>query len=149
MEAFTRRERRGIIARYQQGWDTADIALHFGASESGVRRVWQQFREEGRDRPAFDNCGRKPTLTAEQLGQVRRLAEQRPDAFLHELADEIHARLGVHACRQTVGRWLRDLGITRKKSRCTRPSSSARTSRRGVRPGPRRSPTPAAATTPA
>jgi hypothetical protein len=40
MEAFTRRERRKIIARYQQGWDTVDIAPHFGASESGVRRVW-------------------------------------------------------------------------------------------------------------
>ena len=149
MEAFTRRERRKIIARYQQGWDTVDIAQHFGASESGVRRVWQQFREEGRDEPAFDNCGRKPTLTDEQLQRVGQIAEERPDAFLHELADEIAGRLGVRACRQTVGRWLRDLGITRKKSRCTPRSSSVRTSRPGARPGPRPSPTPAAATTPA
>jgi transposase len=149
MEAFTKRERRKIIARYQQGWDTVDIAQHFGASESGVRRVWQQFREQGRDEPAFDNCGRKPTLTAEQLRQVRQIAEQRPDAFLHELAEVIVERLGVRACRQTVGRWLRDLGITRKKSRCTPRNSSARTSRRNARPGPGRSPTPVPATTPA
>ena len=149
MEAFTRRERRKIIARYQQGWDTVDIAQHFGASESGVRRVWQQFREEGRDEPAFDNCGRKRTLTDEQLQRVGQIAEERPDAFLHELADEIAGRLGVRACRQTVGRWLRELGITRKKSRSTRRSSSARTWRRDARPGPRLSPTPAAATTPA
>jgi transposase len=149
MEAFTRRERRKIIARYQQGWDTVDVAQHFGASESGVRRVWQQFREEGRDAPAFDNCGRKPTLSGAQLEQVRQIAEERPDAFLHELADEIGERLGVHACRQTVGRWLRDLGITRKKSRSTQRSSSARTWRGDARPGPRLSPTPAAATTPA
>ena len=149
MEAFTRRERRKIIARYQQGWDTVDIAQHFGASESGVRRVWQQFREEGRDEPAFDNCGRKRTLTDEQLQRVGQIAEERPDAFLHELADEIAGRLGVRACRQTVGRWLRELGITRKKSRSTQRSSSARTWRRDARPGPRLSPTPAAATTPA
>src|SRR6478735_11133921 len=149
MEAFTRRERRQIIARYQQGWDTVDVAQHFGASESGVRRVWQQFREEGRDEPAFDNCGRKPTLTDEQLQRVGQIAEERPDAFLHELADEIAGRLGVRACRQTVGRWLRDLGIARKKSRCTPSSSSARTSRRNARPGPPRSPRPAPATTPA
>jgi len=149
MEAFTRRERRKIIARYQQGWDTVDIAQHFGASESGVRRVWQQFREEGRDEPAFDNCGRKRTLTDEQLQRVGQIAEERPDAFLHELADEIAGRLGVRACRQTVGRWLRELGITRKKSRSTQRSSSARTWRRDARPGPRPSPTPAAATTPA
>jgi len=149
MEAFTRRERRKIIARYQQGWDTVDIAQHFGASESGVRRVWQQFREEGRDEPAFDNCGRKRTLTDEQLQRVGQIAEERPDAFLHELADEIAGRLGVRACRQTVGRWLRELGITRKKSRSTPSSSSARTSRRNARPGPPRSPRPAPATTPA
>jgi transposase len=127
MEAFTRRERRKIISHYQSGWETADVAQHFGASESGVRRVWQQFREEGRDAPAFDNCGRKPTLTAEQSEQVRRIAEEYPDAFLSELADEIDERLGVRACRQTVGRWLRDLGVTRKKSRSTPRNSSVRT----------------------
>ena len=149
MEAFNRRERRKIISLYQQGWETADVAAQFGASGSGVRRVWQQFREQGRDAPAFANCGRKPTLNDEQLGQVRRIVEARPDAFLRELADEIDAQLGVRACRQTVGRWLRDLGITRKKSRCTPRSSSVRTSRPGARPGPRPSPTPAAATTPA
>jgi transposase len=150
MEAFTKRERRKIIARYQQGWDTVDIALHFGASESGVRRVWQQFREEGRDEPAFDNCGRKPTLTVEQqMEQVRQLAAERPDAFLHELADDIAGRLGVRACRQTVGRWLRDLGITRKKSRSTPRNSSVPMSKRSATPGPIRSPRPARATTPA
>ena len=149
MEAFNRRERRKIISLYQQGWETADVAAQFGASESGVRRVWQQFREQGRDEPAFANCGRKPTLSGEQLEQVRRIVEERPDAFLRELADEIGRRLGVRACRQTVGRWLRDLGVTRKKSRSTPRSSSARTCGRGATPGPRPSPTPAAATTPA
>jgi transposase len=148
MEAFTKRERRKIIARYQEGWDTVDIAQHFGASESGVRRVWQQFREEGRDEPAFDNCGRKASVTNEQLQQVRQIAEQRPDAFLHELAEQIEAQLGVHACRQTVGRWLRDLGVTRKKSRCTPRSRSVRMSKRNARPGPIRSPRPARVTTP-
>jgi transposase len=127
MEAFTGRERRKIISLYQDGWETADVAQHFGASESGVRRVWQQFREQGRDEPAFANCGRKPTLTAEQFEQVRRIAEERPDAFLRELADEVGTRLGVVVCRQTVGRWLGDLGITRKKSRSTRRSSSVPT----------------------
>jgi transposase len=127
MEAFTRRERRKIISMYQEGWETADVAQHFGASESGVRRVWQQFREQGRDAPAFANCGRKPTLSDEQLQQLRQIVEERPDLFLREVVDEVDARFGVRACRQTVGRWLRDLGITRKKSRSTPPSSSVRT----------------------
>src|SRR5262245_1511796 len=119
MEAFTTRERRKIISLYQSGLDTEDIAQQFSASESGVRRVWQQYREEGRDEPAYGNCGRKPTLTEEQMQQVRQIAQEKPDRFVREVASEIQARLGVVVCRQTVGRWLRELGLTRKKSRST------------------------------
>jgi transposase len=127
MEAFTTRERRKIISLYQRGLDTADIAGQFAASESGVRRVWQQYREQGRDAPAFANCGRKPTLTEEQVQQVRQIVQEKPDRFAREVAAEIRDRLGVVACRQTVGRWLRELGLTRKKSRSTPRSSSVRT----------------------
>src|SRR6266480_7442567 len=127
MEAFTTRERRKIISLYQSGLDTEDIAGQFSASESGVRRVWQQCREEGRDHPAYGNCGRKPTLSAEQMQQVRQIADEKPDAFVREIAEEINRRLGIAARRQTVGRWLDQLGLTRKKSRSTPPSSSVRT----------------------
>lgn len=127
MEAFTRRERRRIISLYQSGLDTEDIARQFAASESGVRRVWQQYREQGRDEPAFANCGRKPTLTAEQMQQVREIVQEKPDRFVREVAEEVEKRLGVAACRQTVGRWMRQLGLTRKKSRFMPQSSSGRT----------------------
>jgi transposase len=127
MEAFSKRERRKIISLYQSGLDTTDIAQEFGASESGIRRVWQQYREEGRDEPAFANCGRRPTLTEQQKQQVLAIVRERPDLFLREVAKEVETRLGVQACRQTVGRWLRDLGVTRKKSRSTPPSSGVRT----------------------
>jgi transposase len=128
MEAFTTRERRRVIALYQRGVETAEIASQFSASESGVRRVWQQYREEGRDAPAFANCGRKPTLTDAQREQVRQIVRGRPDGFVREIAEEVRARLGVGACRQTVGRWIRELGFTRKKSRSTpRSSVSVRT----------------------
>jgi transposase len=124
MEAFTQRERRKIISLYQAGWDTQDIADHFDASPSGVRRVWQQFREEDRDAPAFDRCGRKPKLSDEQKQQLRQIVQEKPDRFMRELAEEDQKRLGVTACRQTVGEWVRDLGFTRKKSRCTPRSKS-------------------------
>src|SRR5215213_6372165 len=107
MEAFSKRERRKIISMYQAGLETADIARQFGASESGIRRVWQQYRQDGRDEPAFANCGRKPTLTQAQQQQVRQIVQERPDRFLREVAREVRDRLGVAACRQTVGRWMR------------------------------------------
>jgi transposase len=124
MEAFTQRERRKIISLYQAGWDTEDIAVQFNASQSGVRRVWQQFREEDRDAPAFDRCGRKPTLSDEQKAQLRQIVQEKPDRFMRELAEEVQKRLGVTVCRQTVGEWVRDLGFTRKKSRCMPRSKS-------------------------
>jgi transposase len=127
MEAFSKRERRRIIWLYQKGLDTDDIAQQMGASESGVRRVWQQFREEGRDEPAFGNCGRKRTLTDDQMLQVRQIVQEKPDQFVREIAEEVERRLGVAVRRQTVGRWLAELGLTRKKSRFTRRSSSVPT----------------------
>jgi transposase len=135
MEAFTVRERRRIISLYQSGWDTEDIAKQFSASESGVRRVWQQFREEGRDEAAYANYGRKASLTPEQMQQLRQIVDEKPDRFVHEVAGEIHARMGVKVCRQTVGRWLRKLGVTRKKSRSMPASSSVRTSHSSVSSG--------------
>jgi transposase len=127
MEAFTRRERRTIISLYQRGLDTEDIAARFQASLSGVRRVWQQYREEGRDQPAFANCGRKPALTDEQMQRVRQIVQEQPDRFVREVSEELRARLGVVACRQTVGRWMRELGFTRKKSRSAPRSNCVRT----------------------
>jgi transposase len=128
MEAFSKRERRKIISLYQSGLETIDIAEQFGASESGVRRVWQQYREEGRDEAAYANCGRKPLLSDAQKQQVLlQIVAERPDRFLRELVEEVERRAGVHVCRQTIGRWLSDLGVTRKKSRCMPRSSSGPT----------------------
>src|SRR5690348_1156038 len=101
MEAFTRRERRKIISLYQSGLDIEDVAQHMAASLSGVRRIWQQFREEGRDGPAFANCGRNPRLTDEQMQEVRRIVEEKPDRFVREVAEEVDRRLGVTVRRQT------------------------------------------------
>lgn len=126
MEAFSTRERRKIIALYQSGWETVDIAQQFAASESGIRRIWQQYREQGRDHAAFANCGRKATLTEAQMDQVREIVQEKPDRFVREVAEEVRDRLGVAVCRQTVGRWMRQLGLTRKKSRFTPVSSSVR-----------------------
>jgi transposase len=127
MEAFSTRERRKVIALYQQGLDTVDIAQQFGASLAGVRRVWQQYREEGRDSPAYANCGRKPMLDEAGRQQLLEIVRQRPDAFCHELVEEVEQKMRVRVTRQTIGRWLRELGITRKKSRSTPASRSVRT----------------------
>jgi transposase len=126
-EAFTQRERRAIIKHFEQGLGSPDIAPMFDASESGVRRVYQQYREEGRDKPAFENCGRKPACDEEQKRQIIALTQVRPDIFLHELAEQVENQLKLKTSRHTLGRWLSQWGITRKKRRSTPPSRRVRT----------------------
>jgi transposase len=60
--------------------------------------------------------GHTPKLSDEQRKQVLlELVKQKPDAFCRELADDLHAATGVRVCRQTIGSWLAELGLTRKK----------------------------------
>src|SRR5438270_13329514 len=114
-EAFTQRERRAIIKYFEQGLESPDIAPLFDASESGVGRVYQKYREEGRDKPAFENCGRKPACDDEQKQQIIAMVERRPDVFLHELTKQVQADLKLKTSRHTLGRWLGQWGLTRKK----------------------------------
>lgn len=114
-EAFTQRERRAIIKYFEQGLESPDIAPLFDASESGVRRVYQQYREQGRDKPAYENCGRKPACNDEQKQRIIAMVEGRRDIFLHELAEQVEKELQLKTSRHTLGRWLTQWGITRKK----------------------------------
>jgi transposase len=114
-EAFTQRERRAIIKLFKQGWESPDIAPRFDASESGVRRVYQQYREEGRDKAAFENCGRKPACNDEQKQQIIAMVQSRRDIFMRELAEQVEKELKLKTSRHTLGRWLSQWGITRKK----------------------------------
>jgi len=125
-EAFTQRERRAIIRHFERGLESPDIAPLFDASESGVRRVYQQYRQEGRDKPAFENCGRKPACDEQQKQQIIAIVQGRPDIFLHELAEQVQTQLKLKTSRHTLGRWLDQWGITRKKSPSTRRNSSVR-----------------------
>lgn len=147
MQPLSLAVRRRIIELFQSGLEGDDVAEVMACSPAAARRVWQRYREEGRIEPRPHGGGHTPKLTDEQKQQVlAELVTAKPDAFCRELADELHERTGVRVCRQTIGSWLWKLGLTRKKSPCMPPSSSVRTSKRSVKRGSTRSPTPAAAT---
>ena len=151
MEAFSLAVRRRIIERFQSGLEGDDVAEIMACSPAAARRIWQRYREEGLVGPRPHAGGHTPKLDDEQKKQVLgELVARRPDAFCRELVDELEARTGVRVCRQTIGSWLAELGLTRKKSRSSPPSSSrGRTFGRNARLGSTRSRTAAAATSPA
>jgi transposase len=136
MDAFSLAVRRRIIELFQSGLEGDDVAEIMACSPAAARRIWQRYREEGLIGPRPHGGGHTPGLDERQKKQVlAELVAQKPDAFCRELADDLHARTGVRVCRQTIGSWLAELGFTRKKSRCTPPSRSGRTSRRNAMPG--------------
>lgn len=150
MEAFSLRVRRRIIELFQSGLEGDDVAEIMACSPAAARRIWQRYREEGLVGPRPHAGGHVPKLGDEEKKRtLGELVAQKPDAFCRELADDLHARTGVRVCRQTIGTWLAELGLTRKKSRCTPPSRSGPTSKRCVMGGSSGSPRRAEATFPA
>jgi len=150
MEAFSLAVRRRIIQLFQSGLEGDDVAEIMACSPAAARRIWQRYREEGLIGPRPHAGGHVPKLSDEQKKQVLgELVAAKPDAFCHELADDLHARTGVRVCRQTIGAWLAELGLTRKKSRSSPPSNRGRTSGRSVTRGSSSSPMPAGVTFPA
>ena len=150
MQPLSLAVRRRIIELFQSGLEGDDVAEVMACSPAAARRVWQRYREEGLVGPRPHAGGHVPKLGDEQKKQMlSELVAEKPDAFCRELADDLHARTGVRVCRQTIGAWLGELRLTRKKSRSSPPSRKGRTWRRNVTRGSTRSPVPATATFPA
>ena len=123
MESYPLSVRKQIVQKYQSGLGTEDIAQDYGYCLSGVRRVWQRFRETGSFAPRPSNSGRKPRFDAPSLERLRAEVERRPDATLAELREAV----GVSADLSGYCRALKKLGLTRKKSRSTPANSRGRT----------------------
>jgi transposase len=63
MKAIPVAIRERILALYDQGRSTAEIAASFGYCVAAVRRVRQHFKERGTLEPQTHRCGRKTLLT--------------------------------------------------------------------------------------
>jgi transposase len=119
-----------VLAAYDRGLQTKEIAANFAVSPAWARRVNQVRREEGRTTPLSMGGVRVVKIDLEQL---RKLVQEKPDATIPEL----HQRLGLDTCCESaVGRALIRLGLTFKKRRFTPPNRIGRMSPRNARNGP-------------
>ena len=126
MKAYPVEFRRLVLADCDAGLGTTATARKFGVCPAWVRRLKQHRRERDGDvapRTGGGSRGRK--IDRDRLAA---LVEEQPDATLVELRD----RLGVKVTAWAVGKALRELGLSYKKSRSAPPSRTARTSRRSV-----------------
>lgn len=129
-----------VLAAYDRGKRTKEIAGTLGVSPAYARRVKQVRREQSRTTRLPMGGVRVVKVDLEQL---RKLVEQQPDATIAEL----HERLGKDRCSESaVSMALLRLGLSFKKRRFMPPSRTAPTSRRNAvggrttsPPAPRRS----------
>jgi transposase len=124
MEAYSKEFRRDVLAACDAGEGTRLVALRFQVSESWVRRVKQERREQGKVAPLSTRRRRKVWEPhAEWL--LAKLDEQ-PDIYLRELQAAAQAELGWEVSDVTLSRACRALRRTRKKRRVLRPNSSGK-----------------------
>ena len=121
MQAYSMDLRERVIADCDAGLGTKAVAQKYSVSPAWVRRLKQHRRERGDIVPRTGGGSRGCKIDRQQLAE---LVEAHPDATLVELRD----RLGVAVTPWAVGKALRELGLTFKKSRFTQRNRIARTS---------------------
>jgi transposase len=133
VEAYSKEFRRDVLAACDAGEGTRAVALRFEVSESWVRRVKQERREQGKLAPLSQRRRRKAWEPyAEWL--LAKL-DQRPDIYLRELVAAAQEELGREVSDVTLSRACRALRRTRKKRRVSRSNSSVKTSSKRVGSG--------------
>lgn len=110
MEAYSKEFRRDVLRECDSGKGTLEVALKFKVSESQVRRIKQQRREDGKIAPATTR--NKQTKWAKHSDTIREAVAEYPDRTLDELLD--HLKIGIS--RSTLCRALKALKLTIKKS---------------------------------
>jgi transposase len=109
MRPYSKEFRQEVIAACGAGEGTRAVALRFDVSESWVRRVKQQYREQGKTAPILTRR-RVPRWQAE-AERIKAAIERRPDQTLKELKAELGTSLSV----QTLCRALQKLRLGLKK----------------------------------
>ena len=97
-----------VLAAYDRGMPTQQIAEMFGVSQAWARRVKQRRRETGETAPRPMGGAR---ADQDRPARLVELVREQPDATLTELRE----RLGVACAISTVCMALKRLGLSFKK----------------------------------
>lgn len=128
MKSYSIDLRTKVLAAYDRGKATSEIAENFGVSESWVRRVKQRRRDHKELAPR-KRVGKHAVKI--DRGRLKELVEKHPDATLAELRE----KLGIACSLSAIWSALDELGLSFKKRRSTPQSKTVRTSRRSVPSG--------------
>ena len=125
MEAYSKEFRRDVLAACDAGGGTRAVALQFQVSESWVRRIKQERREQGKIAPLTTRRRRK--VWEPYAAWIEAQLDKRPDIYLRELQVAAKEELDWEVSDVTLSRACRALRRTRKKRRFSLLSSNEKT----------------------
>jgi transposase len=112
MTPYSQDLRQRIVDTVLRGGATIrQVAERFLVSVSFVTRLLQRYRSTGSVEPSPHGGGNPAVLTPEDLGRLRGLIRQQPDATL----EECRTHIGASCSLITISRALSRLGLPRKK----------------------------------
>lgn len=113
MEGYAKEFRRDVLRACDAGGGTREAALRFNVSESWVRRVKQERREQGKAAPSTTRNRRKSWEPYVEWLLAK--LDQQPDIYLRELQTAAREELGGEVSDVTLCRACQALARTRKK----------------------------------
>ena len=131
MKAYSIDLRQRIVAAVERGMRHNDVAATFEVSRSTIKRLLARKRRNATDElAATPPPGRPRTVQPEHHAAVWAQLEAHPDATIAAHTQLWNAAQGAAVSQWTVGRAIRRVGWTRKKSRWQPPSATSRLERR-------------------
>jgi len=114
------------LALVLEGHSRSEAAAQTGMDRQTLRDWAHRYNTEGIEGlQSRRSPGRAPLLTKPQMAELKALVIEGPDLERHgvvrwrcvDLKDEIARRFSVEVHESTVGKWLRQLGLTRLQPR--------------------------------
>jgi transposase len=130
-----------VVGAWKQGkGSTRELAQLFDLGEATVNRWVARYNKTGSAAPLPHAGGQTHRIPAEILPVLEALVKENPDLTRAEYGELLFRETGAKAAMCTIGRGLKRLGYTRKKSLWSPPSSSRSRGSGSGRSSSRRSP---------
>ena len=118
--------RRRVLTAISSGSSTRHAAARFGVGVSTAGEWYRRYRDHGETAARKQGKPAGSKLDDHEVF-ILDLVEETPDIALHEIAEQLASERGVSTCKATVWHFFEKRGITFKKRRHMRASSSATT----------------------
>lgn len=111
--------RERVIRAWQSGSTYEQCAARFSIGRATVDRVIRRFRKTGAVDPLPHGGGHPRALPVAARHVLADLVQAKPDTTMRELRRAVKELLGIDLSEATIGRELREFGLTLKKKSIT------------------------------